>query len=122
MRYALFVPSSNTVRHDHPRAEHAADQYPEVSIANLRGEPSLQSLVVDSIEELLQIDVDHPAVTCCDVLLGFGDRRVAAAVRAESVTRCVERRFVERLESRPNGLLDHAVDHVRNPKPALAAP
>ena len=51
------------------------------SLRELRGQP----LVADEIEELLQIKVHHPLVAVLEMLLGLGDRRVAASARSKPV-------------------------------------
>ena len=62
-----------------------ADQHEQPPIRDSLREPGHQPLVVDAIEELLQIDVDHPLVPVLQMLAGLGDRRVATAARSKPV-------------------------------------
>ena len=54
--------------------------------------------------------------------LGLGDRRVATPAGSKPVARGVKRRLPQRFEHLPHSLLDHPVDHVGNPQPALPTP
>jgi hypothetical protein len=85
LRHTLPDADHDTVRQHHLGLEHAADQHEQPPIVDSLREPGEQPLMVDAIKELLQIDVDHPLVALADMLLGFGDRRVAASTRSEPV-------------------------------------
>src|SRR6516165_9617789 len=75
-----------------------------------------QPIVVNSIEELLQIEIDDPLVPVLQMHFGLGDRRVAAPSRSKSVATCVKRRFVMRTEHLVHSLLQDSIDHVRYAK------
>jgi len=55
------------------------------------------------------------------MLLGLGDRRVAASTGPEPVAGRVKRRLEQRFENLPHGLHHHPVDHARDPQSALPA-
>ena len=53
---------------------------------------------MNSVEELVQIQVHHHAVAVLQMPLGLGDRRVTTAPRPEAVATAVKRRFVVRAQ------------------------
>ena len=112
----------NTVRQHHLGLQHPSDQHEQPPIANALGELGGKPLVADEIEELLQIKIYAPLIAVLEMPLGLGDRRVATSAGSKPVTRGVKRRLPQRFEHLPHGLLDHPVDHVGNPQPALPAP
>ena len=86
LRHALIDADHDTVRQNHLGCQQPPDQDEQPTIPDSLREPGHQALVVDAIEELLQIDVDHPCVPVVEVLAGLGDCRVATAARSEPVT------------------------------------
>ncbi len=74
---------------------------------------------MDTVEELLQIDVHRVPPTLLHVTRCFGDRCVGSPPRPEAVAAVVERRVVDRLQNLAHGLLDPAVDHGWNPETPL---
>src|SRR5450755_389133 len=117
LRNALLRVDHNTVRQHHLGLQHPSDQHEQPPIADSLCELGGQPLVADEIEELLQIKIYHPLVAVLEMRLGLGDRRVATSAGSEPVVRGMERRLPQRLEHLPHGLLNHPVDHVRNPQP-----
>ena len=65
--------------------------------------------MVDPIEELLQIEIDHDPIALGDVLPCLGEGIVRPAPRAKAGTRGRERRIEDRLQDVQDGLLDQAV-------------
>ncbi len=76
---------------------------------------------MDSIEELLQIKVHHPATPVLDVAAGFAHGRVTASLGPEAMARIVEVRIDVGTEHLMHGLLNDPVDHVRDAKTSLPA-
>jgi hypothetical protein len=121
LRHPLIDTDHDTVRQHHLGLEQPADQHEQPPIVDSLREPRGQPLVIDPIEELLQIDVDHPLEPIAYMHLGLGDRRVAASTGPEPVATRVECRLEQRFENLPHGLHHHPVDHVRDPQSALPA-
>ena len=69
--------------------------------------------LVDSVEEVLQVQVDDPLVPVLQISLRLGDGRVTAPSRPEAMAARVEGRLVVRAEHLVHGLLDTPVDHIR---------
>ncbi|MDT4861351.1 hypothetical protein FQZ97_959530 [compost metagenome] len=104
-----------------PRFQIPPDQFEHPGILHLPCHPRHQDVVVDPVEELLQVDVHHPAPAGLHVPLCLQDRLLSAAPRPEAVARLGEPRFVDRLENLQQRLLDQPVHHRRNaqcPDPA----
>ena len=86
-----------------------------------RAKTGHEDVVVDPVEELLQIEVDHDPVTRGNVLPRLGQSAVGTPPRAEAEARRRERRVEDRLQDTQHGLLDQAIDHRRDaqlPHPA----
>ena len=76
-------------------------------------DPRPQHIVVDSIEELLQIKIYHPALTCTDVRLRSAHRLMSVATRTETKTPLREGRLKKRLQHLLQRLLDEPVQPRR---------
>ena len=79
-----------------------------------RGDARHQAVVIDPVEELLQIDVNHEAVTLGNVALRLGHGLMGGASRSEAVTVLGKRRIPPRLKDLQQGLLDQPVDDARH--------
>lgn len=77
--------------------------------------------MMNPIEKLRQVQVNHRPIARFQIPGRFGDRRVRTTVRSETMTAGVEGRFIDRLQYLEHGLLNHPGHHVRNAKPALTA-
>jgi hypothetical protein len=80
-----------------------------------------QDVVIDPIEELLQIHIDHHPVTVLHVALCIEHRVVRTASRTKAVAVFGERRINDALQDLQQGLLDQPIHHRRNPQFAHAA-
>src|SRR3954454_24438682 len=69
-----------------------------------------QLVVVDPVEKLFEIKVDHVAVALGHVALGLGDRLMSGASGSEAVAVLGKRRVPSLLENLQQGLLDQSVD------------
>lgn len=117
LRCAFFRRLYQSVRQDHVGLEHVANEPEYAAVLDpLVLHACQQSLVVDPVEELRQVNVHHPLAVVCYVLACRGYCRVTASPRSEAVARIVESRFEMRTEHLVHGLLDDAVDHVRDAK------
>jgi len=70
--------------------------------------------VIDPIEELLQIHIDHHPVAVLHVALGIEHRVVRTASRTKAVTVFGEGRINDALQDLQQGLLDQPIRHRRN--------
>jgi hypothetical protein len=72
--------------------------------------------VIDPVEELLQIDIDHHPVTVLHVAPRREHGVVRTASRSEAEAVFGERRINHRLQDLQQGLLDQPIRHRRNPQ------
>ena len=77
--------------------------------------------MVDGVEELLEIDVDHPASTFLDVRARFAHGAVRGTARSEAVAVLGEAGIESRLQDLQEGLLDEPIEHGRDAELSLAA-
>ena len=74
---------------DQPGVQVRPDEPEQSLVEDRSGHPVHQDVVMNSIEETLQIDINHPSVTCFDVTLRFGDCRMTAPSGSKPVARGV---------------------------------
>lgn len=72
--------------------------------------------MVDPVEELLQVDIDHPPVALLQPLSCLLDGLMGAPTRPEPVAVLRERRVEDGLEHLRDGLLDQPVQHRGDPQ------
>src|SRR5216683_2901105 len=111
----------HSLGHHHLGCEHPLDERDEPPVPDFRLQPRHQPLMVNAVEELFKIEIDDPLVPVRQIRLGFGDGRVTAAPRSETMARWVKGRFPVRAEHVQHRLLNPPVDHVGNAKATLAA-
>ena len=75
------------------------------------GDPTHQFVVIDSIKELFQIEIDHPSVTLRDVLLRLSHSVMRRSTRSKPVAVLGERRVPSLLQHLHHRLLDEAIQH-----------
>src|SRR5688572_1970422 len=112
LRHPFLRAHNDAVRQHHLRLQHLSDQYEQPLVVHSLREPRHEPLVVDSIEEFLQIDVDYPLVPFVQILNRFGDGRLAATTRTKPVATRMKRRLIHRFEHLTYRLLHHAISHV----------
>jgi site-specific DNA recombinase len=98
----------------HPGLEKRPDELEHAFIGHPRGNTRHQAIVVDPVEEFLQIDVDHIAVTFGNIALRLGHCLVGGAPRSEAVTGLGKCRVPAPLENLQQSLLDQPVDDARH--------
>jgi hypothetical protein len=69
--------------------------------------------MIDPVEKLFEIEVNHDAVAFGNVSLRLGHRLMSRASRSEAVTVLGKRRVPLLLENLQQGLLDQSVDDAR---------
>ena len=114
LRHPLVIAHHHTVRQHNTRNEHLANQGQQPLVRNPQCKSRQQTLVMDSVEEVLQVDVDHPCSTFFQIRTRLPYRRVATAPGSEPMAARMKRRFELRLQHLPHRLLHHPVDHIGN--------
>ena len=72
-----------------------------------------QDVVVHTIEEFLQIEIDNPTTPFGDMRLRLGHRLMRGSARTKAITRLGEGRVPSRLKHLKYRLLNEAVEHPR---------
>ena len=103
-------------RTDQPTVEHTRSQETTVEseqtfVGHALGHQSHQEVVIDPVEELLQIKVDHDAQARADVLLRAPHRLMGRASGPKPVARIREASVPVSLQHLHHRLLDEAVKH-----------
>jgi hypothetical protein len=86
-----------------------------------RRHASHQSVVIDPVEELRQVDIDDELIAFGDVGLRMCRRLMGGAPRPKSVAVLAECRVPQRLQPLRHRLLDHAVNYSWNAEVAHPA-
>jgi hypothetical protein len=121
LRGAFPDDDPRAVRHHDRRLQHQAHQSDHPAVRHPLTDTVEQALVMDSIEELGQIEIHDRPVAGFEVLLCLGDGRHRTAPRPEPVTAGVEGRLEHRLQHLEHGLLHDPVDHVGDAEAPLPA-
>src|SRR5207302_5176473 len=111
------VPSSTGLTQaalHHPGLEKGPNELPHAFIRHPRGNVRHQAVVIDSVEEFFEIEINHHAVALGDVSLCLGHRLMGGSPRSEAVTVRGEIRVPPLLENLQQGLLDQPVDDARH--------
>src|ERR1700682_4186332 len=81
-----------------------------------------QALMVHTVEELRQVDIDRDAEPFGQILLRLVDGGLRTSARTEAVTARMKRRLEDGLQHLENRLLHPAIDDVRDTQPPLPTP
>src|SRR5208337_969087 len=73
-----------------------------------------QAVVIDPVEKLFEIEIDHDVVAVGDVTLRLSHCLMGGAPRSKAVTVLGERRVPSLLENLQHGLLNQPVDDARH--------
>jgi site-specific DNA recombinase len=95
----------------HPGLQEPPDQLEHSYIAD---HSRHQHIVIDSIEEFLQIDIHHPALTFTDERLRALQRLMSIATRTKAKAPIREARLKQPLQCLMQRLLDQSIDHRRH--------
>jgi site-specific DNA recombinase len=98
----------------HARLQKGSYQFEHSLVDHPPREGRHQFVVVDSIKELFQVEVYHPAIACSDIPLRLGHRLMRRAFRTKSVAVFGERRVPSALQHLHDRLLDQSIQHRRN--------
>ena len=105
----------------HARGQEAADQPEQAFVGHPFGHQTHQDVVIDPIEELLQIEIDHDVEARADVVLRTLHRPMSRASGPEPVARVRETGVPIPLQHLHRRLLDEAVEHRRHAERTNAA-
>ena len=98
----------------HPGLEKGPDKLEPAFVRHPRSDARHQAVVIDPVEKLFEVKIDHDAVALGDVLLCPGHRLVGGSSRPEAEAVLGERWVPPRLENLQQGLLDQSVDDARD--------
>ncbi|CAH1747837.1 protein of unknown function [Thauera humireducens] len=115
LRRALKPLHDHAATHD-PGHEVTTDQPQHGLVLDSPRQAFHQDVVIDPVEELLQIHIDHHPVTVLHVALCIEHRVVRTASRAKAIAMVRERRINPGLQDLQQGLLDQPIRHRRNPQ------
>ena len=124
-RTALRGPLVNRINQPvfhHSGLEKGADQLEYPFVGDPFGNASHQSVLVDTVEEFFEVDVNHDTVALSNIRLCLSHRLMGRAPRAEPVAVFGKRRVPLRLKNLQHGLLDQSVDDTGDaefPDPAV---
>ena len=113
LRSALLHRTHQPVLH-HARLQEGSHQLEHPLVVHPPRNRCHQSVVVHSVEKLLQIKIDHPALAPGDILLRLSYRLMRRALRTKAVTVFGERRVPLALQNLHHRLLDKTIQHRRN--------
>ena len=113
LRRTLIHRTDQTVFH-HPGVEKRPDEFEHTLIGHSRGDARHQAVVINSVEKLFEIEIDHDVVALGDVALRLGDCLLGGAHRSKAVTVLGKRRVPPLLENLQHSLLNQSVDDARH--------
>ena len=121
LRGSFLDDDPRAVRHHDRRLQHQAHQRDHPTIHHPLTNAAEEALMMDSIEELGQIEIHNRLVAGLKVLFRLGDGRVRTALGTEPVAAGVEGRLEHRLQNLEHGLLHDAVHDVGDAETPLPA-
>ncbi len=115
MRSSLHARADQPVLH-HPGIQECPDEFQQPPVFDALGDLTHQFVVIDSIEEFLQIEVNAPAVAFGDILLRLCHRLMSRPPRPEPVAVIGKRPVPPPLQNLHHRLLDKSIQHRRDAK------
>src|SRR5229473_3564827 len=110
LRSAFHTRTDQSVLH-RPGIQKCPDELQQPLVLDPFGNLAHQFVMIDSIEEFFQIEVDHPSVALRDVLLRLSHGVMRRPTRSEPIAVLGERRIPSPLQNLHHRLLDKAVQH-----------
>src|SRR5439155_6205462 len=95
----------------HPRVQERPDEFQQPFVSDPFGNLTHQFVMVDSIEEFLQIQIHHPAVTFSDILLRFCHCLMCRPPQPKTVAVVGKRPVPLLLQNLHHRLLDESIQH-----------
>jgi hypothetical protein len=113
LRGPLIHRENQAVLH-HPGSQKYPDEFEHAFVGHPCGNAGHEAVVIDSIEEFLEVEVNDDIVAFGDITLCLSYRLMGRAPRTESVTVLGKRRVPLLLQNLQHGLLDQSVDDTRH--------
>src|SRR5258705_553966 len=110
LRSSFHAGADQSVLH-HPGIEECPDELQQPLVLDALGDLAHQFVVIDSIKELFQIEIDHPSVALRDVLLRLSHSVMRRSTRSKPVAVLGKRRVPSPLQNLHHRLLDEAIQH-----------
>src|ERR1017187_8957587 len=110
LRSSFHARTDQSVLH-HPCIQKCPDELQQPLVLDPFGNLAHQFVMIDSIEEFFQIEVDHPSVALRHVLLRLNHGVMSRPTRSEPIAVLGERRIPLPLQNLPHRLLDKRVQH-----------
>src|SRR5215475_4836927 len=110
LRSSFHARADQSILH-HPGIEERPDELQQPLVLDALGNLTHQFVMIDPIEEFFQIEIDHPAVACSDILLRLSHGLMRRPTRSEPIAVLGERRIPSPLQDLHHRLLDKAVQH-----------
>jgi Sulfatase-modifying factor enzyme 1 len=110
LRSSFHARADQSVLH-HPGIQECPDELQQPLVLDALGNLAHQFVVIDSIKEFFQIEIDHPSVALRDVLLRLSHGMMRRPTRSEPIAVLGERRIPLPLQNLHYRLLDKAVQH-----------
>src|SRR5271156_6363852 len=97
-----------------PGVQERPDEFQHPLVIDALGDLSHQSVVIDSIEEFLQGEVNHPAISCGDMPLCLCHSMMGRSPRSKTVAVIGKLRVPPPLQNLHDRLLDESIQHSRD--------
>src|SRR5439155_12576764 len=81
---AFHTGADQSVLH-HPGVQKCPDEFQQPLVFDSFGDLTHQFVVIDSVEKLFEVEINHPAVACGDVLLRLGYRLMCRSSRSKTI-------------------------------------
>ena len=114
LRRSFLNRDLRSVRHDHRRFQRQANQGDDPWVLHALGDPGQQALMMNSVKEFGQVEINHCLIAVLQISRCFGDGGMSAASGAEPVTAGMKGWLEDRLHDLEQRLLNHPIDDVRN--------
>jgi site-specific DNA recombinase len=110
LRSPFHARADQSVLH-HPGIQECPDELQQPLVLDAFGDLAHQFVMIDSIEELFQIKINHPAVACSNILLRLSHRMMCGSTRSKPIAVLGKRRVPSPLQNLHHRLLDEAIQH-----------
>lgn len=98
----------------HPGIQKRPDEFQQPLVVDALGDLRHQFVVIDSVEELLQVEVNHPATTRHDMLMCLCYSLMSRSPRSKAVAVIEKPRVPPLLQNLHDRLLDESIQHCRD--------
>jgi hypothetical protein len=94
-----------------PAFEECPDELQQPLVYDTLGDLAHQFVVIDSIEEFFQIEINHPSVALHNILLRLSHGLMRRPIRSKPIAVVGKRRVPSLLQNLHHRLLDEAIQH-----------